>query len=163
MKKFFVLAVAALFSLALVQADEKKAAGNLAEVVTGSKDHSTLLTAVKAAGLVDALTGKDELTVLGPTNAAFEKIDKDTLAAVLKDKEKLTAILTAHVFKGKLMAADVVKLDGKKIKSLQGTEFEVKVDGKKVTIGGATVTTADVAASNGVIHVIDTVLMPAAK
>ena len=162
MKKLFALAVAGLFSLAMINAEDKKV-GNLAEVITGSKDHSTLLAAVKAADLVSAFTGKDELTVLGPTNAAFDKIDKDTLAALLKDKEKLTAVLTAHVFKGKLLAADVVKLDGKKIKSLQGTEFEVKVDGKKVTIGGANVTVVDVEASNGVIHVIDTVLMPAAK
>jgi uncharacterized surface protein with fasciclin (FAS1) repeats len=163
MKKLFALAVAALFSLALVNAEDKKAVGNLAEVVTASKEHSTLLTAVKAAEMVDALSGKDELTILGPTNAAFEKIDKDTLAAVLKDKEKLGAILKCHAFKGKLMAADVVKLDGKEIESLQGTKFLVKVDGKKVMIGNATVTTVDVPASNGVIHVIDTVLMPPAK
>jgi len=160
MKKLFALAIAALFVASPFVAAADK---TIAEIVIGSKDHTTLLAAVKAAGLVETLSGDKELTVFAPTDAAFKKIDADTLKAVLADKEKLTAILTAHVVDGKVMAADVVKCDGKGVKTLQGTEFKVKVDGKKVYFGDALVTVTDIKAKNGVVHIIDAVLMPAAK
>lgn len=132
----------------------------IVETAVANKDFSTLVAAVKAADLVDTLNGDGPFTVFAPTNAAFEKLGKETIDAVLKDKKKLTAILTAHVVKGSVMAADVVKADGKKVETLQGTSFAVKVDGETVTLGGVKVIKTDIKCKNGVIHVIDAVLMP---
>ena len=98
------------------------------------------------------------MTVFAPTNAAFEKLGKETIDKVLADKELLTKILKAHIVEGSVMAADVVKLDGKEVNG-----FKIKIDGDKVMIGTATVTKADIKAKNGVVHVIDTVLVPTAK
>ena len=161
MKKLLALAVA-LFVSAPAFADDK-AEKTIVETAMANKDFSTLVTAIKAAGLADTLNGEGPFTVFAPTNEAFAKIDKDTLAAVLKDKEKLTAILTAHAVKGKVMAEDVVKLDGKEVETIQGSKFKITVADKVVKIGDATVKVTDIKCKNGVIHVIDTVLMPAAK
>jgi uncharacterized surface protein with fasciclin (FAS1) repeats len=120
------------------------------------------VAAVKAADLVETLSG-GEFTVFAPTNKAFEALGEDTIKAVLKDKKKLTAILTAHAVKGSVMAADVVKLDGKDVETVQGTKFTVHVKGKEVTFGKAKVIVTDIKCKNGVIHVIDTVLMPTEK
>jgi uncharacterized surface protein with fasciclin (FAS1) repeats len=158
MKKLFALMMVAVVSLTIGAADTKDQ--TIVEVAVGNKDFSTLVAAVKAAELVDTLSGEGPFTVLAPTNAAFEKLGKETIEAVLKDKKKLTAILTAHVIKGNVMADDVVKLNGKEAETLQGTKFAIKVDGDKVSIGGAAVTKTDIKCKNGVIHVIDTVLMP---
>ena len=158
MKKLLALAIA-LFVSAPAFAEEK----TIVETAVGNKDFSTLVAAVKAAGLVETLSGEGPFTVFAPTNEAFAKIDKDALAAVLKDKEKLTAILTAHVLKGAVMAEKVVTLDGKEVETLQGTKFKITVADKVVKIGDATVKVTDIKCKNGVIHVIDTVLMPAAK
>ena len=158
MKKLLALAIA-LFVSAPAFAEEK----TIVETAVGNKDFSTLVAAVKAAGLVETLSGEGPFTVVAPTNEAFAKIDKDALAAVLKDKEKLTAILTAHVLKGAVMAEKVVTLDGKEVETLQGTKFKITVADKVVKIGDATVKVTDIKCKNGVIHVIDTVLMPAAK
>lgn len=161
MKK--LLALAALFVAApfVVADDTAKAEKTIVETAIANKQFSTLVTAVKEAGLVEALS-EGEWTVFAPTNAAFKKVGEEKLAAVLKDKELLTAILTAHVVKGSsVMAADVVKLNGKKVKTAQGTEFTIKVDGDTVMIGDAKVVKTDIKCKNGVIHVIDTVLMPA--
>ncbi len=123
---------------------------------------NTLVTAVKAAGLVDTLKGKGPFTVFAPTDDAFAKLPKGTVEGLLKDIPKLTAVLTYHVVSGKVMAADVVKL--KTAKTVQGQE--VKIDASKwhlhktVKINDANVIKADVAADNGVIHVIDKVLLP---
>ena len=161
MKKLFALALALVFGASFaVAADEKKAEKTIAEIVAGSKDHTTLLAAVKAADLVDTLSG-GEFTVFAPTDKAFAAIDKDTLKAVLADKKLLTSILTAHAVKGTVMAADVVKMDGKEAETVQGTKFKITVKDKTVMVGDAKVTAADLKASNGVVHVIDTVLMPA--
>ncbi len=162
--KNLVMLVAGLFVAApfFVTAKEEKV-GTIVEVAVGNKDFSTLVAAVKAAGLVETLSGEGPFTVFAPTNAAFAKVGKEKLEAVLKDKELLTKILTAHVVKGKVMAADVVKADGKEVETLQGSKYKVKVDGKTVMLGSAKVLKTDVAASNGVIHVIDTVLMPNTK
>jgi uncharacterized surface protein with fasciclin (FAS1) repeats len=119
---------------------------------------ATLVAAVKAAGLVETLKGTGPFTVFAPTDEAFAKLPKGTVDALLKDIPKLKKILTYHVVSGKVMAADVVKL--KSAKTVEGSE--VKIDASSgVKINNSTVTTPDVAADNGVIHIIDTVLMPA--
>ncbi len=160
MKKIFALALVAVCATGLFATAEEKKLPTIVEAAVGNKDFSTLVAAVKAADLVDTLNGDGPFTVFAPTNAAFDKLGKETIEAVLKDKKKLTAILTAHVVKGSVMAADVVKADGKKVETLQGTSFAVKVDGETVTLGGVKVIKTDIKCKNGVIHVIDAVLMP---
>ena len=120
----------------------------------------TLVAAVKAAGLVDTLKGKGPFTVFAPTDAAFAKLPAGTVAELVKpeNKAKLTSILTYHVVAGKVMAADVVKL--KSAKTVQGSEVGIVVADGKVTVAGATVATADIECANGVIHVIDAVILP---
>ena len=138
---------------------------NIVENAVNSKDHTTLVAAVKAAGLVDTLSSKGPFTVFAPTNAAFGKLPAGTVDTLVKPENKatLTKILTYHVVPGKLEAADLK--DGKKLKTVEGEELTVKAAGGKVMLvdakgGTSTVTIADVNQSNGVIHVIDTVLMP---
>lgn len=173
MKKLFALALVAGLAAVATAEEPKRAPADpvknadtstqtIAEIAMADKNFSTLVEAVKAAGLAETL-GKGEYTVLAPTNAAFEAVGKDKIADLLKDKEKLTAVLKAHVIKGSVMAADVTKLDGKEVETLDGSKFKVTVKDKDVMIGGAKVTKADVKAKNGVIHVIDTVLMPTTK
>jgi uncharacterized surface protein with fasciclin (FAS1) repeats len=158
MKKF--VAVAALLGLSLVSRVAR--AEDIVDIAAGNKDFSTLVAAVKAAGLVDTLKGSGPFTVFAPTNAAFAKIPKAKLDAILKDKKTLTAILTYHVVPGKVMAADVVKLkDGTKVKTVQGATITVKNKGG-VKVNNAKVVATDIEASNGVIHVIDTVILPPA-
>jgi uncharacterized surface protein with fasciclin (FAS1) repeats len=119
---------------------------------------STLVAAVKAAGLVDTLKGAGPFTVFAPSDDAFAKLPAGTVDALLKDIPKLKKILTYHVVSGKVMAADVMKM--KSAKTVEGSE--VKIDASHgVKVNSSTVTTPDVAADNGVIHIIDTVLMPA--
>ncbi len=128
------------------------------ETAVNAGSFTTLVAAVKAAGLVDTLNGAGPFTVFAPDDAAFAKLPAGTVDALLKDIPKLKKILTYHVVAGKVMAADVSKL--KSAKTVEGSE--VKVDASHgVKINHSTVTTADVAADNGVIHIIDTVLMPA--
>ncbi|CAM3005279.1 fasciclin domain-containing protein [Vibrio mytili] len=121
---------------------------------------TTLVAAVKAADLVDTLKGDGPLTVFAPTDEAFAKLPEGTVETLLKpeNKDKLVAILTYHVVPGEVMAADVVKMDT--ANTVQGGEVKITVDGDMVMINDANVVAADVKASNGVIHVIDTVLMP---
>ncbi len=118
----------------------------------------TLVAAIKAANLVDTLKGAGPFTVFAPTDEAFAKLPAGTVDTLLKDIPKLTKILTYHVVPGKVLASDVVKL--KSATTVEGSD--VKIDASKgVKINNATVATPDVAADNGVIHIIDTVLMPA--
>jgi uncharacterized surface protein with fasciclin (FAS1) repeats len=154
MKRMLSVCAVALFAAVA----PTQAADDIVTIAAGNKDFSTLVTAVKAAGLVDALKAEGPITVFAPTNAAFEKLGKDKVAAVLADKALLTKILKAHVVEGKVLAADAVKLDGKQVNG-----FTVKVAGGGVKIGDAKVVKTDIIASNGVIHVIDTVLVPDAK
>jgi len=121
---------------------------------------STLVKAVQAAGLVETLKGPGPFTVFAPTDQAFAKLPAGTLEAVLADKAKLTAILTFHVVPGKVLAKDVAGLNGKSVKTVQGGMLKVDTT-HGVKINDATVVQADVDASNGVIHAIDTVLLPA--
>ena len=116
-------------------------------------------TAVKAAGLVETLKGDGPFTVFAPTDEAFAKLPEGTVEALLADKEKLTAVLTYHVVAGKVTSKDVAKLDS--AKTLQGQEIAIDTS-KGVKINDATVIAADIMASNGVIHVIDTVILPEA-
>jgi uncharacterized surface protein with fasciclin (FAS1) repeats len=139
---------------------------NIVENAAKSKDHTTLVAAVKAAGLVDTLEGKGPFTVFAPTNAAFGKLPAGTVDNLVKpeNKKTLTKILTYHVVAGKLEASSLT--DGKKLRTVEGEELTVKKSGDSVMIvdakgGSATVTIANVNQSNGVIHVVDTVLMPA--
>lgn len=139
---------------------------NIVQNAVNSKDHTTLVAAVKAAGLVDTLSSKGPFTVFAPTNAAFGKLPAGTVDTLVKPENKatLTKILTYHVVPGKLAAADLT--DGKKLTTVEGEPLTVKLDGKKVWLidakgGKSAVTIADVNQSNGVIHVVDTVLMPA--
>ncbi len=132
-------------------------AKNLVETAIGAGSFNTLVTAVKAAGLVGTLTAPGPFTVFAPTDEAFGKLPKGTVEALLKDIPKLKSILTYHVVAGKVMAADVVKL--RSAKTVQGTALSVDAS-KGVKIGGANVLTTDIETSNGVIHVIDSVLIP---
>ena len=131
---------------------------DIVDTAVNAGSFSTLVAAVKAANLVDTLKGEGPFTVFAPTDEAFAKLPAGTVDALLKDVPKLTKILTYHVVSGKVMAADVTKL--KSATTVEGSD--VKIDASSgVKINDSTVTTADVAADNGVIHVIDTVLIPA--
>jgi len=131
------------------------------EIAAGNKDFSTLVAAVKAAGLVETLSGKGPFTVFAPSNAAFAKLPKGTVESLLKpeNKDQLISILTYHVVPGKVMAADVVKVD--EAKSVQGQMIQVEVkDGTVLLNGASKVVKTDILGSNGVIHVIDSVILP---
>lgn len=133
---------------------------DVVDVAIASADHSTLVAAVKAAGLVETLKGAGPFTIFAPTNAAFSALPAGTVDGLLKPEKKadLTAVLTYHVVAGTMKAADLK--DGQKLKTVQGGELTVAIKDGVVTIDGAKVTAADLAASNGVIHVIDAVVMP---
>lgn len=139
---------------------------NIIQNAVNSKDHTTLVAAVKAAGLVETLEGKGPFTVFAPTNAAFGKLPAGTVDTLVKPENKatLTKILTYHVVAGKLEASSLT--EGKKLKTVEGEELTVKHKDGKVWIvdakgGTSMVTISNVNQSNGVIHVVDTVLMPA--
>ena len=150
MKKTLVSTVLALGLAVSAQAKD------IVDTAVAAGTFGTLATALKAAGLVDTLKGKGPFTVFAPTDAAFAKIPKADLDALLKDKAKLNAVLTYHVVAGKVMAADV---KAGKVKTVQGSDLTVATAGG-VMVDGAKVTATDIVADNGVIHVIDTVIMP---
>lgn len=130
------------------------------DVAMGSADHSTLVAAIKSAGLVETLKGTGPFTVFAPTNSAFNALPAGTVEGLLKpeSKEALIKILTYHVVAGSIKASELK--DGQMVKTLQGGELKVTIKDGKVMINGANVTAADLISSNGVIHVIDAVLMP---
>ena len=132
---------------------------SVVEVAVHSEPLSTLVAAVKAAGLVDTLQGKGPFTIFAPTNKAFEKLPEGTVETLLKpeNKAKLVAILTYHVVPGKVMAADVKTM---KAKTVNGKEVDIKVGLDGVMVGKAKVIKTDLIGSNGVIHVVDTVILP---
>lgn len=133
---------------------------DIVDTAVGAEGFSTLVAAVKAAGLVEVLKGDGPFTVFAPTDAAFKKLPEGTVETLLKpeNKDKLIAILKYHVVPGKVMAADVVKLDS--AKTAEGSEVTIKVSNGKVMVDNATVVKTDIGCSNGVIHVIDTVILP---
>jgi len=135
---------------------------NVVENASNAPNLSTAVAAIKAAGLVETLSGPGPFTVFAPDNDAFAKVDEQALAELLKpeNKKALTAILTYHVVPGTLSASDLK--DGDMLTTVNGEKLKVTVDGDTVMVGNATVTQADVFQSNGVAHVIDTVLMPPA-
>ena len=133
----------------------------IAEIAVGDGRFKTLVAALQAAGLVDTLKGAGPFTVFAPTDDAFGKLPAGTVDSLLKDIPTLKDILLYHVVAGKVMAADVVKLT--EAKTVEGKTVKIKVDGGKVFINDAQVIITDILASNGVIHVIDTVLLPPAK
>jgi len=130
----------------------------IVDVAVQAGSFNTLVQAVQAAGLVETLSGAGPFTVFAPTDEAFAQIPQETLQAVLADKEKLTAILTYHVVPGKLMAADVV--NSTQLQTVQGQSINVSVADGTVRVDDATVIQTDIEADNGVIHVIDKVIMP---
>lgn len=146
-----------LIALALTLGSATAAlAADIVETAVQAGSFKTLVAAVQATGLVDTLKGPGPFTVFAPTDAAFAKVPKEALDALLKDKAALTKVLTYHVVSGKVMAADV---KAGKVRTVQGQELTLGTTGG-VTVDNARVTAADVVASNGVIHVIDTVVMP---
>jgi hypothetical protein len=157
--------VAAL-SLSLLASTSALAGGttmpskDIVDTAVSAGSFKTLTAALDAAGLVETLKGKGPFTVFAPTDEAFAKLPEGTVKSLLKpeNKQKLTSILTYHVVAGNVKAADVIKLSS--AKTLNGQSVSIKVVGSKVLINDATVVKADIATTNGTIHVIDTVLMP---
>jgi uncharacterized surface protein with fasciclin (FAS1) repeats len=150
MKKLLIAAT--LASLGVVAQ-----AKDIVDTAVSAGSFKTLATALQAAGLIDTLKGAGPFTVFAPTDEAFAKVPKDQLDALLKDKAKLAAVLTYHVVPGKVMAADV---KAGKVKTAQGSEMTISTSGGGVMVDGAKVTKTDIVADNGVIHVIDSVIMP---
>ena len=133
---------------------------DIVDTAVGAGSFKTLVAAVTAAGLVDTLKGAGPFTVFAPTDAAFAKLPAGTVESLLKDIPKLTKILTCHVVAGKVMAADVVKLDGKEAKSLEGCPIKIGTKGGVKLNGTVNVVTTDIECTNGVIHIIDGVILP---
>jgi uncharacterized surface protein with fasciclin (FAS1) repeats len=150
MKKSLIAAAIALSTLGSAHAKD------IVDTAVAAGSFKTLATALQAAGLVDTLKGKGPFTVFAPTDEAFAKVPKADLDALLKDKAKLTAVLTYHVVPGKVMAADV---KAGKVKTVQGSEITVSTTGG-VKVDAANVVKTDIVADNGVIHVIDSVILP---
>ena len=131
---------------------------DIVDTAVAAGDFNTLVTAMKAAGLVETLKGEGPFTVFAPTDAAFAKVPTGTLNALLADKAALANVLTYHVVAGNVMAADVVKLTS--AVTVQGQAVSIEVKDGKVYVDGAQVVATDIKASNGVIHVIDAVILP---
>ncbi|UQN10064.1 fasciclin domain-containing protein [Deinococcus sp. QL22] len=159
MKKIFALTALMFVTPALAGGGSAVPSGNtIAAIVSNDPNFSTLLTAVQAAGLASTLSGAGPFTVFAPTNAAFAKVPQDQLNALLNDPAALRALLLYHVVPGRVTAAQVVTLNS--AKTVNGANVTIAVNGGTVTINDSTVTATDIRASNGIIHVIDTVLMP---
>jgi uncharacterized surface protein with fasciclin (FAS1) repeats len=154
------MAAVAAAGIALGATSARAADKDIVDTAVGAGQFTTLAAALTAAGLVETLKGAGPFTVFAPTDAAFAALPAGTVDNLLKpeNKDQLTAVLTYHVVPGKVMAADVVKIT--EAKTVNGAEIAVKVEGDTVMINDAKVTAADVAASNGVIHVIDKVILP---
>ena len=153
-----ILAISAATCFA-ASAAEDESMKDIVSIASSNKDFSTLVAAVKAADLVETLQGDGPFTVFAPTNAAFEKLPEGTVEMLLKpeNKEKLVSVLTYHVVAGKVMAADVKPGE---VTTVNGDTATIAMTGDTVTIDSAKVIKTDIKASNGVIHVIDTVIMP---
>ncbi len=136
---------------------------DIVDTAVAAGNFKTLATALTEAGLIDTLKSGGPFTVFAPTDEAFAKIPKAKLEALLKDKAALTKVLTYHVVKGKVPASQVVTLDGKSVATVEGSTVKVTVKGDKVMVNNANVVKTDIMTSNGVIHVIDTVIMPKMK
>ena len=160
-RKFLLLATVAALSLSAFVPLASAAATNernIVQTAVAAGQFKTLVALVKEAGLAGTLQGTGPFTVLAPTDAAFANVPKATLAALKHDRAKLRAVLLYHVLKGNVTAAKIVKLHS--VKTLNGQSLTIHVSHGKVTIGGARIVKTDIAASNGVIHLIDRVLIP---
>jgi uncharacterized surface protein with fasciclin (FAS1) repeats len=166
MKRFHILALAALLALpaaagaqeAQGYAPAAEAEGDIIETASAAGSFTTLARAIEAAGLTETLKGEGPFTVFAPTDEAFAKLPEGTLDALLQDREKLTAILTYHVVPGEVTSEQVSRIAS--AKTVNGKDLEINAEGGRVMVENATVTQADIPASNGIIHVIDTVLLP---
>ena len=160
MKKIILSITSLLMTGTLLIGAPKK---DIVDTAVGAGSFKTLVSAVKAAGLVDTLKGEGPFTVFAPTDEAFAKLSKCTLESLLKpeNKQKLAGILTYHVVAGKVKAKQAAKLDS--AKTVNGAEIAIKASGKSLTINNAKVIKANIKTSNGIIHVIDTVLIPETK
>ncbi|PNY82138.1 fasciclin domain-containing protein [Deinococcus koreensis] len=159
MKKMLLLAACLLSGSVVAGGGSAVPSGNtIAAIVSNDPNFSTLLTAVQAAGLVETLSGPGPFTVFAPTNAAFAKVPAADLQALLNDRAQLRALLLYHVVPGRVTSTQVAGLSS--AKTVNGANVRVSATGGMVMINESTVTQADIRASNGVIHVIDTVLMP---
>ncbi len=155
--RFLAAAAIAAFVLPATLRADNHASKDIVATAVAAGDFKTLATALQAAGLVDTLKGKGPFTVFAPTDAAFAKIPKADLDALLQDKAKLTKVLTYHVVAGKVLASDVAKLAQAKTVEGQSVTFDTS---SGVKVDGASVVKADILCSNGVIHVIDSVILP---
>ena len=152
--------IAAPAALSAQTAHKDKKMKDIVDVAASAGTFNTLVAAVKAAGLVETLQGSGPFTVFAPTDDAFAKLPKGTIDALLKDKEKLTAILTYHVLPGRVTSGDIVKMGGGTPATVNGAPVNVTLRDGKVYVDEARVVSADILASNGVIHVIDAVILP---
>jgi uncharacterized surface protein with fasciclin (FAS1) repeats len=152
-----LVVIAAASVIPLAQADSQGMQKDIVDTAVSAGEFDTLVTAVKEAGLVETLKGDGPFTVFAPTDEAFARIPEADLKALLADKEKLTRVLTYHVVPGKVMAADVAGMSA--ARTVEGGSLEISTS-SGVRVDDATVVKTDIEASNGVIHVIDTVLMP---
>jgi uncharacterized surface protein with fasciclin (FAS1) repeats len=160
-KRFYVMTcLALLLTLSLSISAYAGSKKDIVDTAVAAGDFKTLATALQAAGLVDTLKGAGPFTVFAPTDEAFAKLPAGTVADLLRpeNKEKLISILTYHVVAGDVMAEDVVKMS--EAKTVNGKELKITAAGGKVMVDGANVTKTDIRCSNGVIHVIDSVLLP---
>ena len=174
-KRFITLVIAALLFntmglnyyahaqvINVAKMEQQETSKDIVDIAIGDNRFKTLVTALKAAGLVDTLKGQGPFTVFAPTDDAFAKLPQNTLNDLLKpeNKEKLTKILTYHVTPQKLTAEEITKLNGKELQTVSGDKAKVEVKNNEVYIDGAKVVVTDIKAKNGIIHVIDTVMMP---
>jgi uncharacterized surface protein with fasciclin (FAS1) repeats len=161
MKRIYVMScLALLITLSLSSNANAGSKKDIVDTAVAAGDFKTLAAALQAAGLVDTLKGAGPFTVFAPTDEAFAKLPAGTVEDLLKpeNKQKLVSILTYHVVAGDVMAKDVLKLS--EAKTLNGKELKIMVEGGKVMVDGANLTKTDIQCSNGVIHVIDSVLIP---
>ena len=155
--KLFVAVIATVLTTSFAAQAQK----TIVDIAVGSKEHTTLVAGVTAADLVPTLQSAGPFTVFAPTDDAFAKLPAGTLDSLLADVPKLKSILTYHVVAGKVMAADVMGLNGKSAKTVNGADVKISThDGVKLN-GKSTVTKTDIECTNGVIHIIDTVILPA--
>jgi uncharacterized surface protein with fasciclin (FAS1) repeats len=160
MRKTMMFLMTGMLATSTALSGQSAPARTIVDVAADAGTFKTLLTAVRAAGLEEALRGAGPFTVFAPTDAAFAALPAGTVESLLANPEQLRAVLTYHVVSGRVMSADVVRAGTAHPTTLQGGSLDVRVVEGKVTVDGATVVTADVAASNGVIHVIDRVVLP---
>ena len=156
-KVFLAIALLLAFTAIATANQQDATSSDIVDIAVGAGQFETLVTAVKAAGLVDTLKSDGPFTVFAPSDEAFAKLPEGTVEGLLADKEKLAAVLTYHVVAGKKMASDVVASNS--LTTVQGGALTIDTS-NGVQVGTATVTSADIEASNGVIHIIDTVLIP---